>query len=120
MEPEALDPAAILATLAILGTLTKGLVDALRRHYPRLQGFGVQLVAAGLGALQAWGFDLRGTEAMVELAGATVGRIPPAPVDYLLTGAAIAAGAGFLAELSGKSGQATPVIVEVDNTGRHL
>jgi hypothetical protein len=113
-------PIDLLASLAIFGTFLKAFIDAIRRKYPRLDGLVVQLLAAAGGAGIAWSFDLQGTEAILGTVGASVGRYPPVAIDYIITGIAIAAGAGLLAELSGKSGQPTPVIVEVGVDGNPL
>lgn len=114
-----MDPIAALTTITVLGVVVKSIVDAVRRHYPRLDGIGPQLAAWALGSGTAWALDIQGTEALLEYLGAAIGRAPIAPVDYLLTGAAIAAGAGFLAEISGRSASGE-VIIEVDESGQPI
>lgn len=109
----------VLTTLAAIAIPIKGIVDAIRRHRPGLDGLTVQAIAVVLGSLGAWAIDFRATEALLNVGGIAAGRIPIAPVDYIITGVAIAASAGLFAELSGRSGS-TPTIVEVDATGRHL
>lgn len=111
-----MDPIAALTTITVLGVIVKSLVDALRRQYPRVDGIWPQLFSWALGGGMAWALDIQGTEALLDYLGATAGREPIASVDYLLTGAAIAAGAGFLAEISGRSAS-DEVIIEVDDSG---
>lgn len=115
-----MDPIEILATVGVLGLLVKGAVDAIRRRYPTLDGGVVQLIAIALGIGLAAGLDLRGTAAVLESLGGTLGRDPHFVVDYILTGVVIAFGAGALAEAVGRSGNPTPVVVEVDGSGDRL
>lgn len=108
----------ILATVAVFGIVVKAVVQAIRRQWPTLQGLAVQLIAVVLGALGAWAFDLRATAALLEVANAHVGRIPAPPVDYLITGVAIAAAAGVVAEVS--QGATIEIeTVETEVVGRH-
>ena len=93
-----------MATVAVFGVVVKGLVDAIRRRWVQVDGLVAQIVAVVVGAAIAWLFDVRATAALLEGAGAGVGRIPAAGFDYLITGGAAAFAAGFFAELSGKSG----------------
>lgn len=114
-----MDPIDLLATLAIFGTFLKAVVDAIRRRRPKMDGLLVQLLAVAIGAAMAWTFDLQGTVAILDQIGASVGRYPPAGIDYIITGGVMAASAGLLAEISGRSG-GSPVIVEVDADGNPL
>jgi hypothetical protein len=114
-----MDPIQTTASLAVFAAAVKGMIDALRRQWPRLDGLGVQLVAVAIGAGIAWGFDFQATEALLASTGALVGRVPPDPLDYLVTGGAIAAAAGLFAERSGRSGH-QPLLVEIDAEGRPL
>jgi hypothetical protein len=114
MEP---DPIQILATVAVLGVVVKGIVDAIRRQWPGLDGLVVQVAAVLVGAGIAWALDVRATEALLESVNASVGRIPPPALDYVVTGVAMAAAAGFLAEIAGRSGGNVGTIIEVDETG---
>lgn len=114
-----MDPIEILATLGVVAVVVKGVVDAIRRRYPLIDGGIVQLLAIVLGVGVAWGFDLKATAALLEQAGAAVGRVPIAAVDYVITGVAIAFSAGFFAEVSGRSGNGA-LLVEVDSEGKHL
>jgi hypothetical protein len=102
-----MDPIEVLATVAVFGVVVKAVVQAIRRQWPGLDGLAVQAVAVALGAGGAWAFDLRATAALLEAAGAQVGRMPVPAVDYLITGVAIAAAAGVVAEL------ARPAAVEI-------
>lgn len=118
MEPAPINPVELLATVAVLGAVVKAIVDAIRRQWPRLDGLAVQVVAIGIGAAIAWTLDVRATAALLESVNASVGRLPVPAVDYLVTGTAMAAAAGFLAEIARRSGPAaTPVIIEVDGEG---
>lgn len=121
MEPTPpMDPIAMLATLTVFGVVVKSVVDAIRKRYP-VDGLWVQGLAWALGAALAWAFDLQGTEALLEYLGATAGRTPNVIVDYIITGAGIAAGAGLLAELAGRSGPRNAVaVVEVNADGERL
>jgi hypothetical protein len=116
-ETSTIDPVAMLATLAVLGVFVKGIVDAIRRQYPRIDGLKSQALSVAVGALIAWGFDLQGAAAILEATGAAAARVPIVPVDYLITGAALGLGAGFLAEISGRSGGGE-VIIEIDEEGQ--
>ena len=109
-----MDSTAILATLGSLSLLTKYLVQAARRHWPTLDGTRVQVGAAVLGTLQAWAIDFRATEALLELAEIQANRLPAPALDYVITGLAIAAGGGFIAELAKGKGE---IVVEVDGSG---
>lgn len=115
-----IDPTSMLATLAIFGTITKAVVDAVRRQRPALEGWKVQALAWAIGIAFAAGFDLQGAEAILAFVGASAAREPHILFDYVITGAAIAAGAGVIAELAGKSGTPSPVVVEVDENGAPL
>lgn len=115
--PAELSPAQVLATVAVLGLVVKMVVDALRRQWPGLDGLTVQVIAIAVGAGVAWGLDVRATAALLEQAGAAVGRLPAPALDYVVTGAAMAATAGFLAEIAGKSGGNVGTIIEVDSSG---
>ncbi len=112
-----MDPGTIAITLSAFAIVTKGIIDALRRQWPRFDGGWVQVAAVTLGAVVAWVFDIQATETLLSTAGATVGRIPPDPLDYLITGGAIAFAAGLLAEITGRSGPPA-ALVEVDAQGR--
>ena len=112
-----MDAATIAVTLSVFAIVTKGIIDAARRQWPRLDGFAVNVAAVIIGTAQAWIFDLQATEALLTTAGVTVGRIPVDPLDYLITGGAIAFSAGLLAEFTGRSGK-TIGVVEVDAEGR--
>ena len=112
-------PVEIIATVTVLSVIVKAVVDAIRRGAPVVDGLGAQLLAWLLGVFVAWTIDLRATLALLEAAGGGAGRIPPAFADYLITGAAIAAGAGAIAELVGRSGSDL-AIVEVDEHGDPL
>lgn len=112
-----MEPLAVITTVGVIGVVVKAIVDGLRRHYPKLDGLWPQLIALTLGAGIAWAFDLRGAEALLEYVGGAAGRTPIVAVDYLVTGAAIAAGAGFLAEISSR-GKAGTAVIEVDDEGR--
>jgi len=114
-----MDPIQILATIAALSLVVKGVVDALRRQYPSLDGGVVQLIAVALGIGVAVALDIRGTLALLDSIGAGAGRVPISAVDYVITGVAIAFGAGALAEAVGRSGaKANPVLVEVNDEGQ--
>lgn len=114
-----MDPVGILATIAALGLVVKGAVDAIRRRYPSLDGGIVQAIAAVLGVGVAAALDVRGTEALLNTlgAGGGIGRTPHYIIDWLFTGLGIAFGAGALAEATGKSGR-SPAVIEVDADGR--
>lgn len=114
-----MDPGTIAVTIAAFGVVTKGIIDALRRQWPRFDGGWVQAGALALGTAEAAVFDLQATEALLSAAGVSVGRIPVDPLDFLITGGAIAFGAGLLAEVVGRSGN-TAAVVEVDPAGRVL
>jgi len=114
-----MEPTEILTTIAVLGVVIKAVVEAVRRQYPVLDGIRVQGLAWALGAGTAWALDIKGTEALLEAMGAAAGRVPITTVDYIITGAAIAAGAGFIAELSGRA-KAPPAVVEVNAEGVRL
>lgn len=111
-----MNPIEVLATIAVFGAVVKAVVQAIRRQWPDLGGLAVQGIAVALGALSAWVFDLRATAALLESTGAHVGRLPVAPVDYLISGVAIAAAAGLFAEFARNSVvrvSAGPVVDEV-------
>lgn len=110
-----MDAGGILATIGVFAVFVKGLVDAIRRQWPRVDGLWVQVVAVVIGAAAAAVFDLQGTAVLLEAAGAGAARVPAVPIDYVLTGAAIGLGSGFLAELSGRR---TVPVVEVDAGGK--
>lgn len=119
MEPvEVISPANMLATLAIFGTFVTKIVDAVRRQYPALAGLKVNVAAWVLGSGLAFAFDLQGAEAILEVVGAAAAREPHLIVDYLITGAVIAAGAGVIADLTDR--KVEPLIVEVDSNGHRL
>lgn len=111
-------PIEMLATITVLGFIVKAVVDAIRRQYP-VDGIWVQALAWALGAGVAWAFDLKGAAALLEYVGAPAARVPITPIDYIITGAAIAAGAGILAELAGRAKQ-PPAVVEVNANGERL
>jgi hypothetical protein len=115
-----MDPIEILATIGVLALLVKGAVDAIRRRYPTLDGGLVQVIAIILGIGIAAGLDIKGTAAVLESLGGSIGRDPHFVVDYILTGVAIAFGAGALAEAVGRSANPPVAIVEVDATGDRL
>lgn len=98
-----MEPVQILATVAVFGVVVKGTIDAIRRAAPSLHGFAVQALAIVIGGLIAWVFDLRATEALLANAGAGGLRVPPAALDYLISGVAMAFTAGFFAEISGSN-----------------
>lgn len=117
-----MEPVTVAVTLSAFAVVTKGIIDVLRRQWPRFDGLAVNAAAVTLGTLEAWAFDLQATQALLNAAGATmVGRIPIDPIDFLITGGAIAFAAGLLAEFSGRSGNNNnAVVVEVDADGRVL
>jgi hypothetical protein len=119
--PQPIDPAAILATITVLGLVVKAIIDGIRRQYP-VEGIWVQLLAWALGSAMAFGLGIQGTEVLLEFVGATAGRTPHIVVDFIITGAAIAAGAGAIAELVGRAGPSAnpPVVVEVNADGHRL
>jgi hypothetical protein len=98
-----MEPIEVLATVAVFGVVVKAVVQAIRRQWAALDGLAVQGAALALGALGAWAFDLRATQALLEAANASVGRLPHPSVDYLITGVAIAAAAGVWAEITARS-----------------
>lgn len=114
-----MEPLAIITTITVAGVVTKAVVEAVRRQYPQLDGLLVQFLAWALGGGIAWALDIQGTEALLTYFGATAGRVPVTPVDYIITGAAIAAGAGVIAELSGKA-KTPPAVVEVNASGERM
>lgn len=101
-------PLEILATLAVLGGLLTKAIEALRRQLPWLHGLAVMAVAWALGAAAAWAIDLRATVALLEAIGGAAGREPLPFVDYLLTGAAIAAWSAVIADLVNRTGANAP------------
>lgn len=119
MEPvEVISPANMLATLAIFGTFTVKIVDGIRGQLPGLGGLKVNALAWAIGAVLSFSFDLQGAEAILEVVGASAAREPHLIVDYLLTGAVIASGAGVIADLTDR--KVEPLIVEVDADGHRL
>lgn len=115
MEPTAVDPLAVITTIGVFGVIVKSIIDTIRRRYPRLDGTLVQVGALLLGSGLAWSFQLRGASSLMQYLGATAANAPYWAIDYLVTGAAIAAGAGFLAEISGSKTEA--IAFEVDANG---
>lgn len=110
-----MDAGGILATIGVFSVAVKGLVDAIRRQWPRIDGLSVQVIAVAVGAVSAWMFDLKGAAVLLDAAGAGAARVPTAALDYILTGVAIGLGSGVLAELSGRR---TVPVVEVDAGGK--
>lgn len=108
--------ATVIATVGALALVTKSVTQAVRRRYPALDGTAVQVVAWVLASGFAMAIDLRATSALLESIGATPGRTPIPLVDYIVTGAAVAAGAGWLAEQK----PPTPPAVEIGPDGTPL
>lgn len=114
-----MEPIAAISTITIAGVVVKAIIEAVRRQYPVVDGIWVQGLAWLLGGGISWALDIQGTEALIEYVGGAVGRTPIAAVDYAITGAAIAAGAGVIAELAGRTKQ-PPAVVEVNAEGERL
>lgn len=111
--------AAVLLTLSGFGVILSKVVDAIRRQpwAANLSGTGVQAVALFLAIAAVWALDLRGTEALLQSIGAGyVGRLPAPVLDYVISGAYVAAIAGVFADQKPKE----PAIVEVDAEGKPL
>lgn len=117
MDPSTIDPGAVLATVAVFAVVVRAAVQAIRRQWPAIDGLWVQLIALALGAGAAWAFDLQGAQALLEYVNAPAARIPSVWLDYIVTGGAIAATAGFFHEAA-SSPPAT--VVEVDENGAPL
>lgn len=117
MEPSAIDPGAVLVTVGVFAVVVRAAVQAIRRQWPFVDGIWVQVLALGLGALGAWAFDLQGAEALLQTVGAPAARVPHVALDYLVTGGAIAATAGFFQDVAKNP---DPVVVEVDDNGAPL
>lgn len=117
MEAQPIDAGAILATAAVFAVVIRGVIQAIRRQWPFVDGLWVQVLALILGFAAAWVFDLQGAEALLEYVGAPAARVPHVLVDYLVTGGAIAATAGFFSDVAKNP---DPVVVEIDENGEPL
>lgn len=113
------EPLAVITTIGVFGVVVKAVVDGVRRRFPGLDGLLVQGLALVFGFGLAWAFQLHGAAALIDYIGADAATVPNVWVDYVVTGAAIAAGAGFLAEIAGRT-KPQPVVVEVDENGAPL
>lgn len=96
---ESVDPIPVLVTLSILSMAIRGIVQALKRQFPAVSGGWTQLAAVVLGLLTAVSLDLLGTGPLLTVLGATAANTPPVIVDYLITGAVLGLGAGYLADI---------------------
>jgi len=99
-----MDPIGVIATVGVLAIVLKGIIQAIRRQWSQIDGLWVQMIAIALGFGAAAAFDIRATAALLETAGAQVGRMPVPVVDWLITGVAIAFSAGLFAEAVSTSG----------------
>ncbi len=99
-----MEPVGALATLVTLAVIVQKGVEAVRRRYPNLDGGHVQAVAVAAGVAIASGIDLRATVDLLDALGVSVGNTPAPWLDYVITGVAVGAGSGFLADLTGRSG----------------
>lgn len=129
-EPDGPTTGAILAAITVFGVMVKGALAILKRHLPNVSGTVTQLAGWVLGGGISATLDYRAAAALIEQAGLAdvIGR-PPAPVlDYVITGFAIMAASGVIAEFVGTAGprraaleaQANTVVVEVDAGGNPL
>lgn len=115
MEPvPPIDPLDLLATLAVLSVVVGKIVEAARRKWPYLDGMAVTALAAAVGVVVAYGLDLRGTVVLLETIGAAGNRTPPVWLDYVITGAAIGLGSGWLADFARRSGPFAPQRIETE------
>ena len=126
--PDGPTTGAILGAITIFGGIVKAALAIVKRHASTLSGTWTQAVGFVLGTVIAAGLDYRAATALIEQAGLAdvIGR-PPAPwFDYGITGFAIMAASGIIAEFVGTSGPkkaallARPVVVEVDATGNPI
>lgn len=109
-----MDAVNTLALVTILGGVIHKVVERIRAHWPKIDGDLVTLVAWAIGVLVAWAFGLRATVEIAKMAGISLGAVPVA-IDYVLTGLGIAAGAGIIADVTGRSGSkpGTLIVPEV-------
>lgn len=111
-------PLEILGAITFFSVVIRMVVDAIKRQYP-INGTWVNVLAWALGIVIAAAMDIQGTEALLDYVGVRAGRVPITPVDYAITGAAMAAGAGVLADLAGRN-KAPVAVVEVNANGERL
>lgn len=126
-EPDAEGPTtgAIIAAITIFGAMVKAALAIIKRHAPNMNGTVTQAVGTLLGAGIAATLDYRAAAALIEQAGLAdvIGRQPAPVLDYIITGFAIMAASGVIAEFVGTSGpkkaayEAQAQIVEVDAAG---
>lgn len=85
-----------VAGLALAAAFVQKLTERIREQFPVIDGWGVNLLAYGLGVLLGFGFNLH--------AFAALGFEGYEFFDNLMTGLGLGAGSGFLADWSGRSG----------------
>lgn len=90
-----------LAAFAVLAILVQKIIEHVRKAVPQLDGVGVTILAAVVGYGIAAGTGLHVLDQLVP--GVTVAVW----LDYAITGFALGAGAGFFADVTNRSGEAS-------------
>lgn len=105
-EEEVISVGRVIGGLAVFGVIVKTAIQVTRGIITQLHGPIVAGLAAVYGIIIAGVLDFRAAEALLTQAGVEdiIGRTPSQPLDWVITGFAIAAVAGFLAEFVGISG----------------
>lgn len=89
----------MIGVVTAAAVITQKIVERVRAAFPALDGYAVNLVAIGFGMLFSFGFGL----ALFAALGESAGVAPNQYVDQFLTGVAIGFGAGFVADIAGRS-----------------
>lgn len=110
-----MEPVSVTVVVLAIGLVVQKFVERVRARFPRLDGELVTLASVLIGTGIAWGWDLRAASELIPALGGTV-TIPVA-FDYIVTGGAIGAGAGFLADLSGRSGSRNTAVINIEPGG---
>lgn len=97
----------ILAGAALIAVLIQKIVEHIRKDVPRLDGVWLLVASSAIGLAFAYGTGIRVVE----------GLLPDTAIapwlDVTVTGFVLGAGAGFLADVSGRSGSSpAPVVVD--------
>lgn len=98
-----MEPIDVVAQVGLISVIVQKVLERVRARFPGLDGSLVSVYAALAGVGIAWGYDLR---AAFELTGVA---LQPA-LDYIVTGLAIGAGSGFVADVTGRSGSGTVTV----------
>ena len=115
-----MEPVGILAALGVASVVVLKAVDIVRKLVPSIDGVWVNVASVLVGVGVTFSSGLAGTRELAGELGLELAFVVPRSVDLTLTGVVLGLGAGYFADLRGRSVKAAeampaPVIEIVDD-----